>query len=104
VPDFTQLTGTVQGGILVPGSALAARSRSPAAVNNGYVYWSGSLPPGESHTFVFTVIVDAVAPPQGYLSSSATGMLSSHLVFELPLRIGLLSLHQVAIPMVVLNN
>ena len=82
VPDYTVLTGTVQGGSYVPGSLL----RVPAFhLNNGYVAWSGSLLPGESHTIVYSVQVDYApfTPEQRTLQASAYGLLGVRLNFNL---------------------
>ena len=86
VPDYTHLTGTVQGGNPIA-LLLAAQSNTPVTVNNGYVYWTGSLQPGESHTIVYAVVVDQyVSMPRG-IRSQATGAINSVIDFTLPISI-----------------
>jgi uncharacterized repeat protein (TIGR01451 family) len=89
IPDFTHLTGTVHGGTHVLGSLLAMQSNAPAVANksSGYVFFTGSLLPGESHKIVFAVVVDQIVFPPNVIRSTATGILKTQLDFSTPVTV-----------------
>ena len=100
VPDYTHLTGTVQGGNPIGALLLAAQPDTPVTVNNGYVHWSGSLQPGESHTIIYAVVVDQyVSMPRG-IHSQATGAISSVIDFTLPISINMTPHYKIFLPSV----
>ncbi len=105
LPIYTVLTGTVEGGGYVP-PVLRPRGVKAAGADSGYVYWTGTMAPGESRTITYTVVVgwSIFMPGQKLMDTIGDAWLGTYLNYEQPVSVEMLPRYRVYLMMLTADN
>ena len=105
LPIYTVLTGTVEGGGYVP-PVLRPRGVKAAGADSGYVYWTGTMAPGESRTITYTVVVgwSIFMPGQKLMDTIGDAWLGTYLNYEQPVSVEMLPRYRVYLMNLIADN